>query len=85
VESLRALTEQVQEIAVYGYPDKYYDTYAGKVQALRPAEVSDAAKSILHPDNLVWVVVGDRAKIEQGVLELNIGEVRILDADGNLK
>jgi len=49
-------------------------TYAGKVQALRPAEVNDAAKSILHPDNLVWVVVGDRVKIEQGVRELNIGE-----------
>ena len=85
VESLQALSGKVHEIVVYGYPSNYYDTYAGKVRALRTAEVNDAAKSILHPDNLVWVVVGDRAKIEAGVRELNIGDVRILDADGNPK
>jgi len=29
------------------------------------------------------VVVGDRAKIESGVRELNFGEIRFIDADGN--
>jgi hypothetical protein len=28
------------------------------------------------------VVVGDRAKIEAGVRELNLGELKLLDADG---
>jgi zinc protease len=28
------------------------------------------------------VIVGDRAKIEAGVRELNLGEVRLIDADG---
>jgi len=27
-------------------------------------------------------VVGDRAKIEAGIRELNFGEIRLLDADG---
>ncbi len=31
---------------------------------------------------MVWVIVGDRAKIEGGIRELKIGELRILDADG---
>ncbi len=31
----------------------------------------------------MWVVVGDKAKIEKGIKELNFGEVRYLDADGN--
>ena len=37
---------------------------------------------MIRPDRLVWVVVGDRAKIEAGLRELNIGEVRLLDPNG---
>ena len=47
-------------------------------------DLNDAAKVIVHPDNMVWVVVGDRAKIEAGVKELNLGEVRLMDADGQV-
>jgi len=28
---------------------------------------------------MIWVVVGDRAKIEAGVKELNLGEVKLMD------
>jgi zinc protease len=31
----------------------------------------------------VWVVVGDMSKIERGIRELDLGEVRKIDADGN--
>jgi zinc protease len=30
----------------------------------------------------VWVVVGDRAKIEPGIRELNLGPLQFIDADG---
>jgi zinc protease len=32
----------------------------------------------------VWVVVGDREKIEQGIRELDIGPMYEIDADGNV-
>ena len=32
---------------------------------------------------LVWIVVGDRAKVESGIRELNVGEMHLIDADGN--
>jgi zinc protease len=35
------------------------------------------------PDHLVWVIVGDRAKIEQGLRDLNLGEIHLIDTDGN--
>lgn len=38
---------------------------------------------MIHADSLVWVVVGDRAKIEAGVRELGFGEIHCIDADGN--
>ena len=53
-------------------------------RALTPEQISTAAERYLKPQNMVWVVVGDRAKIEAGIRDLNIGEVQFLDADGNL-
>jgi zinc protease len=38
---------------------------------------------VVKADRLVWVVVGDRAKIETGLRELNLGELTLIDADGN--
>ena len=82
-ESLRSVLSTVQEMVEFGYPDDYFDTYAAKVKALRTADIQDAAKTVLHPDNLVWIVVGDRARIEGGIRTLNIGELHLIDADGN--
>jgi hypothetical protein len=45
--------------------------------------VTGAAKSVVQPAKVIWVVVGDRATIEPRIRELNLGELRIIDADGN--
>jgi zinc protease len=74
-----SILDQVQ----FGLPDDYYETFARKVRSLDLPAVTDAAKSTLRPDNLVWVVVGDRTKIEPGIRQLGIGEVKFLDANGN--
>jgi zinc protease len=31
---------------------------------------------------MVWVIVGDRAKIEQGIKDAGIGKIHFIDADG---
>ena len=67
----------------FGWPDDYYDTLTGKISALTTSDLDAAARKVVHPDNLVWVVVGDRAKIESGIRELGFGEIRFIDADGN--
>ena len=47
------------------------------------SDLEDAAKTVIHPDNLIWVIVGDRSKIEAGVKELNLGELHRLSPEGN--
>jgi zinc protease len=81
-ETINAVAGSVVEVVTYGLGDGYYDAYAGKVQALTPEQVAATAKFI-RPDEVVWVVVGDRAKIEKGLSELGLGAPVILDADGN--
>jgi zinc protease len=81
-ETLDAVGQSIIDLVQFGFPDDYYETYAGKVRALKTGDVDDAAKLIVHPDNMVWVVVGDRSKVEAGIKELGLGEIRLLDADG---
>ena len=42
------------------------------------------AEEVLAPQSLTWLIVGDRAQIESQVREMGLGEVRIMDVDGNL-
>ena len=81
-ETLDELSASISEIVQFGLPDDYYETYAGKVRALKTSDVNQAAKEIVRPGNLVWIVVGDRQKIENGVRELNLGEMHLLNSEG---
>ncbi|MFQ5583355.1 MAG: M16 family metallopeptidase [Calditrichia bacterium] len=83
-ETLRAVEGSVNDIVRFGLPDDYWKTYADKIDALSLGDVSKAAKDVLKPDNMVWVVVGDRSKIEDGIRELGLGKVYQIGSDGNL-
>ena len=84
-ETLDALGQSIVDMVQFGLPDDYYDTYAGKVRALKTNDVNQAAKEVVRPDNLTWIVVGDRAKMESGVRELGLGEFHLMDTDGKVQ
>jgi zinc protease len=81
-ETSNAVLGSLAELVRYGLPDDYWATYAGKVRALTTDDINAAAKTIVDPKRAVWIVIGDRAKIEQGVRDAGIGEVIVIDADG---
>lgn len=81
-ETNGAVLGSLAELVQYGLPDDHWRTYAGKVRALTTEAVNAAARRVVDPACCVWIVVGDRAKIEQGVREAGIGEVIVIDADG---
>lgn len=82
-ETNGAIMGSISNIVRYGYADDYYQTYAKRLNDLSYEDVRDAAKKALYPDNFVWIVVGDKEKVEGGLKELGLGDVRYLDADGN--
>ena len=82
-ETQRAVAGSIGEMVRFGLADDYFATFPSKVRALKSTDLDANAKKNLTPDKLVWVVVGDRAKIEPGIKELNWGEVKHLDPDGN--
>ena len=68
----------------FGRSDDYVSTLKGKYEAVNLEGIQGAAEEVMHPEKLTWLIVGDRAQIEAQVRELGLGEVRIMDADGNI-
>ncbi len=84
-ETNDAVAGSLAEIIRFGYDDRHFDTYAGKVRALDLGQIQAAARTVLKPDKVVWLVVGDKEKIEPGIRELNLGTIYEIDADGTVK
>jgi len=82
-ESSQQLAQAYQTILSFNLPEDYYNSYTQKAMSLTPETANALAKKIIEPDHLVYVVVGDMAKVEAGIRELNIGEIHKIDADGN--
>lgn len=83
-ETNAAVLSSYSYVLDHGLPDSYYNDLVGKVLALTPAELAAAAGKLVHPEALTWVVVGDLAKIEDGIRQLKLGEVKVLDVDGKI-
>jgi predicted Zn-dependent peptidase len=49
--------------ALYRRPDDYWERIADRYRALNAARLDQAARRTINPDNLVWVVVGDAARV----------------------
>ena len=80
-ETMDRVMSSVEDLVEYDLPEDYYQTYAGKVRALTLADIGKSAQEVVQPKHLIWVVVGDRTKIEAGIRELGLGEVRLLNPE----
>ncbi|HNJ73008.1 MAG TPA: insulinase family protein, partial [bacterium] len=83
-ETNNAVLGSLQQLVQFGFNDDYFDHYAQSIRNLSPADARKAAQSLLKPDHLIWVIVGDRKQIENEIRSLNIGVIRYIDSDGNV-
>ena len=65
-------------------PLDYFATLPAKYQAVTAADVARVAKEDLHPDHLIIVAAGDRAKIEKELKDADLGPVEVRDINGAL-
>lgn len=82
-ETNSAVMQDLVQMLRFDLPSDYYDSYVNRVRALDVTDVGSAAQILIQPQRLIWIVVGDRTVIENGILELALGELHHLDADGN--
>lgn len=82
LETKSGVGSYLREVVTYGIPDDYLESYPAQVRALDAQNISAAAGAVLQPSRLIWVVVGDRAKIEAELRQFSANPIRLLDADG---
>ncbi|KJV35333.1 M16 family metallopeptidase [Luteibacter yeojuensis] len=70
-------------ILMYDRPDDYVQTLKARIDGVDQKDAEAAISAVVKPDALTWVIVGDLRKIEAPVRALNLGEVHVIDADGN--
>ena len=74
----------LSEIYMYNLARDYFTTLPGRLNAVTAEDAEAVAKKYLHPDQMILVCVGDRAKIEPELAKLDLGAVQVRDADGNI-
>lgn len=83
-ETAQAVANDIAQMVRFTLPDDYWEQYADLVSDVSVQEANSAARNQLKPDQLIWVVVGDLAEIEEEVRALNLGELALMDVDGKI-
>ena len=73
-----------EEIIQFGLSDDYFKNYPEEIRNLELNQIKIAQGKTLSPDRMVWLVVGDRSKIEESLNDLGMGKVKVIDKEGNL-
>ncbi|MBV1879727.1 MAG: insulinase family protein [Pseudomonadales bacterium] len=82
-ETASSVLGSISQIVQYDLEDDYFDTYARQINQLSTDTVAAVAKRIIHPESLVWIIVGDRKVIEPELNKLGFGKVMVIDSEGN--
>jgi zinc protease len=72
------------EIFLYDLPSNYYAKLPERLSAVTAADAESVANKYLHPDEMILICVGDRAKIEPELKKLDLGAIELRDADGKI-
>lgn len=83
-ETVAAVVGALSEIAIYGLPLDEYATRQQRIDAIKADDVKRVATTLLHPEQLRIIVVGDRAKLEEGLKALGLGAVEARDPYGDV-
>jgi zinc protease len=77
-ETTDAISSTIGLQFVFGLPLEYYRDLPAQIDKVTSADTLRVAKEYLHPDAMIVVAVGDRAKIEPGLKDLKVGEVKVV-------
>ena len=82
IETADQVAEAVANARLYELPGDYVQTYRVKLGQVTGAEVQNTARSTIRPDSMAIVVVGDGAKILDGLRGIAPPPITILDPEG---
>ncbi len=83
-DTVDSIANAMSSIFLYDRPLDYYAKLPDKYESVTEADIARVAKEYLHPDQLVIITAGDRAKIEPELKDAGLGPVEVRDISGKL-
>jgi len=83
-ETNGSVLSSIGEMEQFGLPDDHFDTLADRIRGMSVDQLNAAARRVVQPGSVIWIVVGDKASVEEGLRGLNLGPVYEIDPDGNV-
>jgi zinc protease len=83
-ETYQGVAGRIAQLVVNAQPRDEWQTYAARVRAVNTEDLQRVAQRLVRPDDLVFVIVGDRARVEESLRALNIGPVSIVTLAGGV-
>lgn len=83
-ESNGDLRSKLEDAIFYNKGLSYLNNISNTIQQLSLTDVQTAAKMFIAPQNMLWLIIGDKKKILQGLIDINLGEVIELDKSGGI-
>jgi zinc protease len=80
-ETTGDIAGQLAEAYIYDLPDKYFESFVQRIQAVTAADVQRVAKMLVQPGRLAVVVAGDRKVIEAPVRALKLGPLSFMKVE----
>ena len=82
-ETGNAVLRTMADLVLYGRPDDYPQQRANRISALT-LDALKKAMAAVQPAALTWIIVGDLQKIEKPVRALELGDLKVVDANGKV-
>jgi len=80
LETTGQVAARIGEVLVYDLPPDYFSTYRDEIRAVTRDGVMEAGRSVLRPEEMVVVVVGDGEKVCSSLEELELGPVEVVSS-----
>lgn len=80
-ETISQIAGKLAQMVRYDLPKDYFSRFVQKIDRVSAADVVDAARRYISPDNMLFVIMGDAEKIEPGIRELNLGDIQRLESE----
>ncbi len=81
-ETNRSVASSLDEKVSFNLSDDYFKTYDSKIRGLTRDQLQQIGNQIIKPDQVVYIIVGDKSKILSGLKETGF-EIIEVDPDGN--
>lgn len=83
-ETTGSMLNALEFITLFHKPDDYVQSTKSEIEKMQEDSIRHVAELTLKPESFTWLIVGDLTKIEAPIRKLNLGEVKVLDAEGKI-